>query len=595
MTRRIPRRDFLGYTLVSAATTLACSSGDKSKRAADGGRSNDAGISTDPADTDRVFPQGVASGDPKPGSVILWTRLEPGDGEDTTVTYEVATDDAFTDVVASGDAKAEASADYTVRLKVVDLSPKTTYYYRFVALGVQSTVGRTKTAPATDDPAAVRFALASCQDFVGRYHHAWRALVELEDDVDIVIHLGDYIYETDGDPSFMTPSDDRKITLPDGLDIGSGTKAAHTLEDYRALYKQYRSDPHLKRAHALYPFITIWDDHEFANDCWQDHATDFNEAQGDEKSPDRREAADRAWFEYQPVEVEYDENAAYPDDIRIYRKLRYGQHIELFMTDERFYRSDHVIPEGPADLSVGKFAENTEVGSRIFLLKSGFDPKEEAAAPTMLGSDQKAWLLDAVKSSDATWKLWGSEVQAAQMVVDLSEFMTLPEPFRDRFYISVDQWDGYRSERGEILSELSSVDNLVVLAGDIHAFYASELYADFDAPSETPAAVEFVCAGISSQAVAPGAHSVIAADPTLSGLGLLELIDRWDELLEQGSPHYRYANSSANGIAVASVTADALEVTFVIVGDVTEPDFNESDIEHVRMRVQSGSRRIELL
>ena len=160
--------------------------------------------------------------------------------------------------------------------------------------------------------------------------------------------------------------------------------------------------------------------------------------------------------------------------------------MELFLTDQRYYRDDHVIPEGPTDLSVAKLVENSAVGARIFLLKSGFDPKEAAAKPSMLGAEQKAWFLGAVKASTATWKVWGSEVQLAQMVVNLSSFPMVPAPFNDLFYLTVDQWDGYRTERAEILGALKDVENLVVVTGDIHAFYASELHVDFDAPSATP-------------------------------------------------------------------------------------------------------------
>src|SRR5262249_30823217 len=154
--------------------------------------------------------------------------------------------------------------------------------------------------------------------------------------------------------------------------------------------------------------------------------------------------------------------------------------------------------EGPTDLSVAKIIENSKVGSHIFLLKSGFDPQEAAAKPTMLGADQKSWFIDAVKGSTATWKFWGNEVQLSQMVANLSSFKSLGS-FADKFYLTVDQWDGFRSERQEILTALSGVDNIVAITGDIHAFYASELHPDFDNPGPKPVAVEYVTSGISSQ------------------------------------------------------------------------------------------------
>src|SRR5581483_12301112 len=185
MTTRIRRRDFLRY---AAATAVAASV----PRA---GRSDV--FAATPDEIDRVFPQGLASGDPTPNSVILWTRVE-GAAATETVLYEVALDPRFRRLVATGQIPAEAAGDHTVKLNVVGLAPYTTYYYRFTALGVTSVTGRTKTAPRPNQDVPVRFAFASCQDFIGRYYHAWRALVEKEEDVDFVLFLGDYIYESGG-------------------------------------------------------------------------------------------------------------------------------------------------------------------------------------------------------------------------------------------------------------------------------------------------------------------------------------------------------------------------------------------------------------
>jgi len=598
MTHPLSRRDFLHLTVVSAAAAGA--TGPLSG-CGDGGSDGDDGFT--PEDTLRVFPQGVASGDPGTGSVILWTRVETGDeqrGDDVDVMLEVALDEAFEMVVASDMLTAASAADHTVRVKVTDLEPFTKYHYRFEALSVGSDVGQTKTAPEADADQGVRFAFASCQDYIGRRFHAYRALTELEDPVDFVVHLGDYIYETDGDPMFQTPDGEREIELPDGLDVGDEmgtTKAAQTLADYRALYKQYRSDPDLKRAHQLYPFICVWDDHEFANDSWQDHSTHFSDAMGDEQETEQREVANQAWFEFQPADVEYDEAAGYPDDIRIYRNLRFGKHMELVMTDLRYYRSDHVVPEGPIDSSLAKLTENTSVGSRIFVPKPGFDPLEAASGVSMLGETQKAWLLDTLKASDATWKVWGSEVQTAQMSVDLSSFEMLPDMYRDLFYLNTDQWDGYRSERAEVFTELQSagVENLVTIVGDIHAFYASELHPDFDAPGDVPIGVEFTTAGISSQAIKSSVQGVVDTNPTFQAVGLGELVPRFDELLQLGSPHYKYLDSEANGIAVADVSAERIDITFIAVGDVRSAEFDEDAVTRAQLRVEAGTSTIEVL
>lgn len=587
------RRDFLRLAAVTVAASAIPLSGcgDTASSAAP--------VSTNPEDVARVFPHGVASGDPTSESVVLWTRVEGATSSDR-VSYEIALDEAFTQVVARGETSTDADRDHTVKIKPVGLSPWTTYWYRFVGLGVASPVGRTKTAPEPGQDVPVRFAFASCQDFVGRWYHSWRALVERhEDDLDFVVHLGDYVYETDGDPDFQTPGAGRSIVLPDGLALGDSPdsgRAAVTLADYRSLYRQYRSDEWLKRAHQLFPFVHIWDDHEFANDSWQDHATHFNEKKGDEKSPAQREAADRAWFENQPADVFFDDGASYPDDIRIYRGLRWGRHLEMFLIDDRYYRADHLVPEGPADLAVGKFAANSSLGSRNFVLKSGFDEREAAARPSLLGAEQKEWLVGGVAGSDATWKVLGSGVQFSQMAVDLSGFELLPAQFKAKFYFSCDQWDGYRSERAEILRRLGSVGNLVSIAGDIHAFYASELHVDFDDLAE-PAAVEFVVAGISSSSVQEITQATVDSNPTLSALGLGSLVGRFDTILAESNPHNVYANSLANGIAVMTVDrAAAVEVEFLQLSpeSVRSADWDGS-VDVARFRVASGSKRIRKL
>lgn len=603
----LKRRDFLKITVVTASAVPfpACSSKDDAKK----------GVSEDPADQKRVYPQGVASGDPTPGSIILWTRVDPGDGSDPAVTYQISKAADFAEVVQEGEIAAAAAKDHTVKLKVEGLEPATKYYYRFTAVGVRSVTGETKTAPDAASDVPVRFAFATCQDFIGRQYHAWRALLEetASAPVDFVVYLGDYIYETSGDPRFQTPTEERKVVFPDGQllnpapdagypdgGVGDGSMFAVSLEDYRTLYKTYRSDEYLQEAHRKYPFIIIWDDHEFGDDCWGAHLTHFSEVDGNlENLPDQRLAADRAWSEYQPTEVQFDENAVYPNDIKIYRKFRFGKHLELFMTDERYYRDDHVIPEGPTDPTVGKIFPNSAITSRIFVVKEpdpafnivGFDAREATIRPTMLGATQKQWLLDSITGSTATWKVWGSEVQNAQMVVDFSQLTTnLPDFFKVKLYLTVDQWDGYRTERAEILTAIKDVPNTVVIVGDIHASYASHLYPDFDNPVEPPAAVEYTVAGISSAAIAPTAGALIAGDPALSQLGLTDLIPEWDTLLKAHSPHYQYGKSDTNGVAIADITAGAMEVTFIHVGDPRDAIYEIK--ERKKFRTVAGTKAI---
>jgi len=579
------RRRFLQSLVV---TVVASACGDEETLAPASGPQ----ATSTPEQSHKAFPQGVASGDPRPDGVILWTRLEPA-AAPVEVSYVVATDEALSAVVASGTVTAAAAADFTVHLRVEKLSPATRYFYRFAAAGVTTQVGRTKTAPAPDAAAPVSFAFAACQDYVGRYYHGWQALLDEKLDLDFVLFLGDYIYETAGDPSFQNPSPDRLVTLPEGLALGgpATNRAASTLADYRYLYRTYRSDAALREVHRLYPFIILWDDHEFANDCWQDHSNDFNEAQGDEKNTPRRMAATQAWAEFQPVDVTRDAGKSFPDELKIYRSLSYGKLLDLFLTDQRLYRSDHVIPEGPTDDAVAKFSKNSGLGSRNFVLKAGFDPKEAAAKPTMLGAAQKAWFTQAVTQSKATWKLWGNEVQLWQMAMDLSGFEALPDEYKGKFYFTCDQWDGYRSERAELLTALAGVENLVVCTGDIHAFYAAELHPDFDKPGATPVAVEYVAAGISSQSVQEITRVAVEGNSVLKSLGLLELVPQLDDVLKKTNPHLVHAESAANGLALASVTADTFAVTFLRTGDPTSK--TDAGIKsRTRLKTASGSRKI---
>lgn len=519
------------------------------------------GCSTDDPTVD-AFPQGIASGDPRPDGVLLWTRVAPSSsGSVESVRWVVATDPSFSRVVAQGTETAVPDSDHTVRVRLTGLAPATTYYYRFRARGVDSVVGRTKTTPHPDQDVPVRIAVASCQDYVGRYYHAWRWLVENAADVDFVLFLGDYIYEyaTGTDTSFSSDHGDRSIVLPDGFTVtveGNDTLAARTLADYRSLYRQYKTDPDLRRVHALFPFVIMWDDHEFANDCWQDHATDFNELRGPEKDPDRRHAATRAWFEYLPVDVPFDANAAPPADTKTYRSLRWGKHFEVALTDDRYYRSDHVIPEGPKDPAVGKILPNSALGSRLMAVKSVFDERERAANPTMLGDEQRQWMTDLLRGSDATWKVWASGTVVSPMVLDLRSFDAVPKELRDVVYFKLDQWDGYRSERARILGDLDGVRNLTVLSGDIHAFYGSHLHRDFDAPGPRPVGVELTTAGISSANVYEQVRNLVEASPLLRALGLSKIVDQFDPNMRASSPHFVYANSATQGIMVVEIDGD---------------------------------------
>ncbi|WP_437924415.1 alkaline phosphatase D family protein [Sorangium sp. So ce291] len=361
------RRDFLRATLVTAGSVVvptACSDEDGMTGACDVNEDN------------TFFPQSVASGDPRPDSVVLWTRLVDGDGKtDLNLALVVALDEAFTQLVelrptsstvaatGSGGTRvpvtARAEFDHCVKVKVKGLSPGTTYYYRFYYTTgngcFSSRVGRTRTAPALDADVPVRFAFVSCQDYVGRFYNAYAALARQE--IDFVVHLGDYVYETTGDPSSQAPSQERTIAFSD-VEGAIALKAddiefhaARSLSNYRELYRTYRADRALQRVHERFPMIATWSDHEFSDDCHGATATYLDGQEAEREDEDRRKAANQAWFEYMPVDYragedfQYSSGAAYPEDITIYRDFTFGKHVHLVMTDLRSYRADHLIPE----------------------------------------------------------------------------------------------------------------------------------------------------------------------------------------------------------------------------------------------------------
>ncbi|HTJ40606.1 MAG TPA: alkaline phosphatase D family protein [Kofleriaceae bacterium] len=384
------RRDFLrgaGWFVAGAALSGIPGCGSDAKSSPD--------ANTMPQPGTWAFPQGVASGDPRTTSVVLWTRavLASGAADDVAMKVQVASDSAFATVVVDMAITATAASDHTVRVLVTGLAANTAYFYRFVA-GADSKGGQTHTAPDATADTQVNIAWVSCQDYPAGNYGAYRQMLlddgarAAGDQVHFVVHLGDVIYETVG-ADFSKPLDDNfgfvTIKNADGKDrvipplpSGGGMKAgnvfAKTLDDYRAIYKTIMADPDFQAARARWPFIHTWDDHEFTNDCWQSQANYDNNNSTDEPSQTRRLAGSRAWFEYVPSQltgaggdahdfmdatvtdaafttpdadnfVDETNNAKAIGAITIYRNLRWGKHVELVMTDLRSYRSDHAIPE----------------------------------------------------------------------------------------------------------------------------------------------------------------------------------------------------------------------------------------------------------
>ncbi|WP_423198552.1 MULTISPECIES: alkaline phosphatase D family protein [unclassified Cupriavidus] len=413
------RRQFLkwgSFVTVSVATTglAACGGSDDAPPTnADtgGGTQQPQGF---------TFRHGVASGDPKPDSVMLWTRVE-GDngGKPVDVTLQVSATQDFASLIVNDVHQAQPDWDYTLRTKVSNLTAATTYYYRYLVNGVTSMTGRTRTAPAAGTPVSqLKFAFMTCQDWSVNH---WAGMAELAamPDLDFVVHMGDYIYETVG-ADFQTGKVEAahpQLKLPNGTRLADNSVYATTLDDYRYLYKTYRTDPRLQAVHAAFPVISIWDDHEFSDDCWQDHQT-YTPTDDQTEQVGRRRSANQAWFEFMPADVSLDLTNPSFQNIQIYRKFEFGDLATLVMTDERLYRADHVIPEAAA---------GGEIGSRYFVAKATLDAaaaqKQSAAGGaitpvSMLGDTQRQWWKDQMSGATTKWKLWGNEVSLLRMKVD---------------------------------------------------------------------------------------------------------------------------------------------------------------------------------
>ena len=397
------------------------------------------------------FPQSIASADPKPDGIVVWTRVlnsalndvaSVPDGTDVTIVLRISSAADNGALLGSNSAlrgrivrelpvPAFSDFDGTARHKVTGLEPGKTYYYQFTAGSVRSKVGRFKTAPAKQaDVSQLKFAFISCQDWSINHWAGYSELAK-SDDLDFFIHLGDYIYETVGE-AFQTglvESRHTALSLPDGTykNGTSGAKYATTLSDYRYLYKQYRTDSRLQAVHERFAMIAIWDDHEFSDDCWQDAETydngSFNGVVGDNtRQTSRRLSANQAWYEFMPADIQYDEKATDINGIKIYRDFQFGKLAHLVMTDERLYRADHLIPEAAPNPATGQALGS--IGSRYMVPSNTLATVEAAkiaaaggdlALVSMLGNTQRTWWKNTMSNATATWKLWGNEVSLLRM------------------------------------------------------------------------------------------------------------------------------------------------------------------------------------
>lgn len=411
-----------------------------------------------PVDVDVSFLHGVASGDPEPDSVVLWTRVTPVSDTELPVAWELATDEAMGNIIASGVFVTDQSRDYTVKVVPQQLQPHTHYWYRFRCGNAVSITGRTKTAPLPDASLEqLKFAFCSCAWYSMGFFNAYRGIANKQD-LDVVLMLGDYIYEYGGDEPLSTPFALGRYMAP-GHEIV-------TLDDYRTRHALYKTDADLQAAHAAHPWICTWDDHESANNSYTAGAD--NHTPGEEGTwEERKRVAAQVYFEWLPIRDEYNPYA--DNSATMYRRAHYGDLLEFFVLDTRL--------------------EGRTIQA---------EDAEEAAAPDrhMMSAEQENWMLDNMRQSTARWKIIAQQTMMSQL------FIAPGRPF------GYDSWDGYVAQRNRIFEAFSEMDNIVVITGDIHTAFCNELTPDPTADTYTAGqsgsvGVEFVCPSITSQGLPP--------------------------------------------------------------------------------------------
>ena len=496
------------------------------------------------ADTEPVFRHGVASGDPLPHAVVLWTRVTPteasrpgsGRGPKVSVRWEVATDRRFRNVVRHGRFATGPSRDHTVKVDVTGLEPATWYHYRFHLDGATSRVGRTRTAPAHDaTPDHLRFGVVSCANWQAGWFSAYRGLAA-RDDLHAVVHLGDYVYEY-GPGEYGYGQSDKDIR---------SHQPAHemvSLADYRQRHAQYKRDGDLQDLHAKYPWIVTWDDHEVADNQWKHGAVNHNAGEGPYLA--RRARAHRAYDEWMPARL--DGTAALRDGDRLFRRLRFGRLAELSLLDLRSYR-DRQVETTPTAVP---------------------DPDPATSDPdrTITGRQQMDWLKQSLGRDRAQWKIVGNPVMIAPV-----DFGALPHDAiaaihqvtgetgpADGAPYNSDQWDGYTDDRREVFAHIRKerVRDALFITGDIHSGWAAELPYDASTyPVGDSAGVEFVCTSVTSNNLKD-----ITGTPARTTSVPVE------ETIKANNRHVKYLDFDSHGFSVLDVTAHRAQMDWFVIGD----------------------------
>ncbi|MBB1388203.1 alkaline phosphatase D family protein [Shewanella sp. SG44-6] len=523
------------------------------------------------------FLQGVASGDPATDAVILWTRVTPDVDAEVTVSWEVATDSKFTQLVTNGQMTTTKARDYTVKVDAVGLEAGQQYFYRFKAGDTVSEIGQTRTLPE-GSVASVKLAVMSCANFPAGYFNVYEMAAQ-QDDLDAVVHLGDYLYEyARGEYASEHAVELGREVLPAG--------ELFLLEDYRTRYSQYRSDASLQKLHAKVPFITVWDDHEVANDTWKDGAENHNDGEGDFDL--RKQAALQAYFEWLPIRPWSEGNHE-----EIYRSFNFGNLVDLHMLDTRVLARDKQLEYSQyIDATTGAFNSAT-------FLTDVTDTNR-----TLLGQTQLLWLQQTLLQSTAKWQVLGQQVLMAKMLMPAAiatQQMSIPQfaelagiaqlagraqasdptlTAEELAYLqanqarltpevmallqlpaipyNLDAWDGYAYEREVILATAKSLNhNLVVIAGDTHNAWASELT---DSGGDV-VGIEFATSSVSS----PGLEYYLGlsdAEMPSTEAAIVSLI-----------ADLKYANLKDRGYLLLSFTQDEVRSDWQYVDTILDKTF----------------------
>ena len=465
------------------------------------------------AQAGQLFRHGVASGDPQPDAVILWTRVTPADetsfSSPVDVHWRIAADAALSQQVQTGSVTTGADRDFTVKIDARGLQPGRTYYYAFDANGQQSPVGRTKTLPL-GNVQRLRFASLSCANYPAGFFNVYRMIADRED-LDAVIHLGDYIYEF------------RNGEYGDGGPLGRlprPLKESVTLEEYRQRYATYREDPHLQAAHRQHPFIAVWDDHELANDAWSGGAANHNPESDEGDWAARKAAAWRAYMEWMPIREQSETG------IQLYRSFRFGTLADLLILDTRSMRDRQPAPDDLPAIN---------------------DPNRR-----IIDAAQETWLFDMLRASQraaTAWRLLGQQVLFSRLIP------------AGRPLTFTDSWDGYQSARDRVLDvvQREQLRNLVILTGDLHSSWA------FDVPRNP-------WAGYRPQTGA-GSLAVELVTPAVSSPGLFapDEASSLTAALRVALPSLKFVEGQLQGYLLLDLTAQRLQAEWYHAQTVYEP------------------------